>query len=939
MDRASGAVESVSDASDGGDCVKGGYGRVIGADPADDSSQNEKKSSQKQNEHRFKNSACESRSWERDLTTEASSIRNSNACVENICTDRQFFQTAWKDWRPVYENISDPDSDPDTIIKGTKPSEEPNGELVSTKHVILNCDRPKNSECRRRHSGVRKHKAVSVNKRRHSAPETFERKRKKREKQETTPRRWSFNTESDIPQPDHTKTVKKPYLNRLVLWKDAKIKSWSVVIDLASDEQTTEESEVSVFPSLKNGTSKEGNTESKEAATAVIRAASSGADYAQESRPSNEEAKTGNYSSSGLNQEMNLEDEDTIEAPRGFFSVPQGDMNNTCSSRSVKEECSLSDETFCGVGDRRPLPRSACSNSVIASASDFCNETGRSYELPLETPESQTNEAGVVAKSLITELKADNTLSTKVILSADKSNLQAVKVRDSLENSSVETSVVAGTARDKRVKGAPFSSANSVQTAEYSSPEPHNQNTDVDRKKSRETRELKENLGSDACGYKVSGMGRRGSSQEGSSGTASDDTARKVYFSHHTADTLLANSEKVSGVGTNCATTENCLPSNSVGCCHDLEGRDFPGRKICGKMLETGKDKISKNVGTDLSMMSMEMSSQQDVAGEENIFKRSFENNIASYSSRTHNPVNCGQVNENDKYGVDTIKQLAIGENSVDRIRDQAHVKHNAGAQVCNENTAEDLKITRESHGLQNGGRGFCSSNMAKKRRRKVRIIRLDRQQHEASKETSGRNYRTRRKQHELRKLRYSRRRFRHDSIQMFKVSTTFPPHTIPVPWRYTCKKPEFPDPVGTQDANLPSPVLNPSSTQSRFDGNVTNIEIEDDIPSPGSLTIDLGDQNISTPETSNVEEDETSGKKCNSDANGGEEVSLAGRRKSSEVDSVRTKKKVPLDSSTENIQEQLQSCDLDSESSDEGQSRTKRKRAKKRKSGTIFSF
>jgi hypothetical protein len=942
MDRVSGAVESVSDdAIDCGYCVKG-------SDSANDCSQNEKNSSRKyQNEHNFKNSTHESRSWERDLTTDAGICRNSSACLENISTDRQSFQKdAWKGWQPVYENISDPDSDPDSI-KGTKPSEKRKGEMVSTKHINLDCAGTKNSETRSRHSDVRKHKAVvSVKKRRHSAAEDSERKRKKKEKQKKRHRRWSFNTESDMPQTDHIKTMKKPYLSRLVLWKDAKIKSWNVVIDLARDEQTIEEFKVPVLPILKNMALKEKNvnTENKEAATAITEETSSGiTQYAKEPRPSNKQTKSGDYSSSELNQEINIEDEDTIEAPRGFFSVLKDDVNNTCYSRSVKEErSSLPNETVSGLKDRMPVPQSAPSNSVITSALGFRNETGRISEIPSETPESQTNEAGLVAKSLITKPKDDNTVPTKVILSADKSNLKALKVTDCLERCSVDTSIVAKIERDKGVTDVPCNSANSVQTDEYSSPEMHNQDTDVASKKIRESRELSENLGSDACGNKFSGMGRRKSYHEGPSGTTSDDAARKVNFSNRTVDSLLANSEKLNGVGINCAATENSVSSNNAGCSRNFEERDYPGHKIDDRILETGKESISRNFEKNPSVVSVKMPSQQDVTGEENISKRIFENSNVSYSSRSHNPINFGQVSENDNYSSDTDKELAIDENRVDIITDQEHIKHDADTQIDSENTTEDMKMARETHELINGsrGRGSSPSKMTKKKSLKLRIITMHRQQLQAKKEASSDNYKTHKKPHGLRKPRYSRRRFRHDSIQMFKVSTALPPHTTPVPWRYKCKKPELPDPIDTQDINIPSPVLNSSSTQSRFDGNVTNIEIDDDIPSPGSLTIDLGEQNTDTPETSNTGEDERSRKKCNSDASGGEEEAVSlprRRRKSSEGDSVRMKEKATLSASTENDQEHPQSGDPDSETSDEGQRKTKRKRMKKRKSGMIF--
>jgi len=118
----------------------------------------------------------------------------------------------------------------------------------------------------------------------------------------------------------------------------------------------------------------------------------------------------------------------------------------------------------------------------------------------------------------------------------------------------------------------------------------------------------------------------------------------------------------------------------------------------------------------------------------------------------------------------------------------------------------------------------------------------------------------------------------------------------------------------------------------------VTNIGIEDDIPSPGSLTIDLGEQNTNSSELSNVEEDERSRRQSNIDGSDGEEnVVPRVRRTSSEADSSGTKEKTHLGTSPNNDQDQNQIGDMVSESSDEGQSKKKRRRAKKGKIGMIF--
>jgi hypothetical protein len=571
MVRVSDAMDPASGvAADGGDCVNEGHGCVIDQDSANHFSQNKINSYiNYPDELRFKNSTHESRSWERDLTTDACNSCKSNVCIENVSTARDSVQTdACKDLPPIYENMSDAESDTDFII-GTKPSETRKYEFVSTKYMNVDCDRPKNSATQSRDSDVRRRNAVSVNKRRYSNSEDSLRKGKKKEKQMKRRRRRSFDTDSDIPQTDHRPAMKKAYLNKLVLWKDAKIKSWNVGVDLAHDDQGIEE--------VKDG---DENTETEEAITVKAEEASSGIlDSAHKSRPFDEQMNCEDCTGSEFNRKMDVEDEDTVEAPGSCFSFPRDKVNSTCNSKSVEGECSfLFTETVFGPNYLMPIPRSSASNLVITSAPGIHNEKGIKDKVPSETPESQTNKSSVVAVSSVT--KPDNT------------------------------------------------------------------------------------------------------------------------------------------------------------------------------------------------------------------------------------------------------------------------------------------------------------------------------------------------------------------------APTIFPPHTSPVPWRYKCNKPQLSGPIDANGVNPPLPILNSSRTKLQFDGSVTNIEIEDDIPSQASSTIDLGEQNSNAPETPDVE-DETSRKKCNSDSSSGEEeeeevVSLL-RRKSCETDSVRTREETALDASTESGQKHIQIVDLVSESSDERQSRTKRKRAKKRKSGMMF--
>jgi hypothetical protein len=224
------------------------------------------------------------------------------------------------------------------------------------------------------------------------------------------------------------------------------------------------------------------------------------------------------------------------------------------------------------------------------------------------------------------------------------------------------------------------------------------------------------------------------------------------------------------------------------------------------------------------------MSPWQHVYGEENIGgKPASTSNLRPYGE----PVNDLEEKENENCSNDSDKETVICENT-----DQADRKPGIDTHIDSKNPAEVSKRLRDYRELTNGNRDSPPPRKAKTRRR-GRYTTPRRPAHDTNKEASGDDSQIRTKQRAPRKPRHSRRSFRHDSIQMFKVSTAFPPQNVHVPWRYKRKKPEFLDPVDSKIGSPPPPVKNPSHTKPRFDDAVTNIGIEDDIPSPGSLTID----------------------------------------------------------------------------------------------------
>jgi hypothetical protein len=904
-----GAVEHVSSAYDTtsySDAVKDGYDCVVDLNGANVSSQVEKTTSRSYSKNNcLEKSTHESRICERELDINAGN--NGDAGLKNVSTDRQAIQKDGRFcWRPVYEDISEPDSDVDAT-KDTKLLETGRDGLVFTQYVNLDCDRPRNSPNRRRHrdpADVTKHKAEAIKKRRHSAPEdpgdSARKRKKKEEKQKKRHRRWSFNTESDVYQTDHGETKKKLYLNRLLLSKDATRKSWNVCIDIARDEHTTEEFQFPELPLPKNMVKKEKEGKEEKEAAAVTEEKSSGVvDSARESSPVNGQTKSGNCSDSEIKQEMNIEDEDTIDGPRVFVTVPKGEVNQMYNSSNVTEDSSV-----CGPEDTILIPRSAENKLMSSCRSGIRNETEEQYE-------SQINEACVDGKS----------------------GLHALKGMEPVEHSSSDTFLVTRGEKDKRVEYVPYNLAKIMKTHGCST-YAHHQNTCIASKQIKESRVLSANIENDGCANVDSGMRRHRSSPECPSGKNPDDIPRNDRNSNRTTDSLLPNIEEVGSACSTCAQNERSVPLNDFDCNCSSEERGCPMHKEECHKRQTSRETFSRNLESHPPTASIKISSEEDVTAEERISKRSFANTSNSMSHKE--PVNDREIKQNENYGNDPDKEHSICKNNVHRAVDQTDKTHGVGTQIESERAGEDVNEGGESRELMNGNRCSSLPKMAKRRRKKPRFISTEKPQHESNKESSGNNSRTRKKPRGPRKPRYSRRSFRHDNIQMFKVSTAFPPHNTPVPWRYKCKKPELPDPFDTNSVNLPSPVLNPSVTESRSDGCVTNIEIEDDIPSPASLTIDLGEQNTNASETSNLEEDERTRRKTNSDASGAEGDAVTPlnlrRRVSGEAGLSVMDEKPSLAASPEH-----QSGDMDSESSDEGQSKKRRKRAKKKKSGMIF--
>jgi hypothetical protein len=911
-----GAVERVSSACDTtsySDAVKDDCDCAIDLNCANVPSQVEKTTFRSYSMNNYLNKSTHmSRSFERDHDINAGN--NDDAGLKNVSADRQAIQKdARMCWRPLYEDISEPDSDVDSV-KNTEISVMGKDSLVFT-HVNFECDRPRNSASRRRHSDpadVTERKAKAVNKRRYSAPDdpgdSARKRKEEKEKQKKRHRRWSFNTQSDMYQTHHGESKKKLYLNRLLFSKDATIKSWNICIDIARDEHTTEEFQFPELPFPRNIVVKEEKEEKeeKEAASITEGDSSSIVDSSRESSPVNEQTKSGNCSGLEIKQKMDIEDEDTIDAPRVFITVPKGEINRMYKSTNVAEEFSVSVPEV-----RTPIPRSAHNKWMASFTSGIRNETEGQYEIPSDTRESQFNEAGVDGKS----------------------SLHALKVMEPLDHSSSFTSMVTRVEKDKLVEDVPYNFAKIMKTHGCSA-FAHHQNANLASKQIEGSRGLPANLENDVCRNIDSEKRRHRSSAECPSGDNPDDAPKNDKKSNRTTDSLLPKIEEVSSACGTCAQTEKSVPLNDFDCNRNSEERRCPLHKEECCESQTSTDTFITYLESHPPTATIKIFSQEDATVEERIPK-SFANTSNTRSHRE--PINDREVKGNESYVNDLDKERSICKSNVHRILGETERRQGVCTQVESESAAEDANEGGDSRKLTSGNRCSSPPKIKKRwRRRKARFVRTDKLQHGSNKEPFGNNSRTRKKPLGPRKPRYSRRSFRHDSIQMFKVSTAFPPHSTPVPWRYRCKKPELLDPLNTDSINLPSPVLNPTVTESQFCDCVTNIEIQDDIPSPASLTIDLGEQNTNASETSNLEEGERSRRKSNSDAIGadGDAVSslILTRRMSCEAGLSTMNEKLSQAASPEN-----QSGGMDSESSDEAQSKKRRKRVKKKKSGMIF--
>jgi hypothetical protein len=425
----------------------------------------------------------------------------------------------------------------------------------------------------------------------------------------------------------------------------------------------------------------------------------------------------------------------------------------------------------------------------------------------------------------------------------------------------------------------------------------------------------------------------RVSSKEYSSGMITNGTSKNAKCSLRTADSLLAKTEEVSDACSTYVNSEKSVRVNSADCDRSSEewSRLVPRTNFSNS--ETDKEKLSRNVDGNPLTVSPRISPWQHVFAKESIGgKPASSSNVRPYGE----PVNDLEGKENENCSNDSDEEVVICENT-----DQTDGKPDTDKQIDSKNPTDVSKRLRDYRELTNGNRDSSPSRKVKmrRRRRRGRYTTTRRPEHDTNKEASGEDPQIRAKQRAPRKPRHSRRSFRHDSIQMFKVSTAFPPQNVHVPWRYKRKKPEFLDPIDPKIGSPPPPVKNPSHTKPRFDDAVTSIGIEDDIPSPGSLTIDLGEHNTNSSELSNVEEGDRNRKQSNIDGSDREEdvVSPVRRRTSSEADSSGTKQKTHLGTSPNNDQDQHQIGDMVSESSDEGQSKKKRRRAKKSKIGMIF--
>ena len=865
--------------------------------------------------------------WERDLNIYAGNSSGnssvSDAGLKHVSTDGQYFQKdTMKCWEPIYEPISDADSEPDSI-KGTMPSENQVDDSVSMEHVNLHCDRPVNSADLGRHCSlmdVRKDTAECVNKRRHSAPDDPLRKNKKEEKSKRQ-RRWSFNTQSDMLQTDHRETVKKLYLNRLLLSKDAKIESWNVFIDIAHDEHSIEEYQFPEPPLSKSMVVKE---EKEEAASAVSEHNSLGMEHSSRtSSPCSKETVCGDSPCSQFNRELNIEDEDTIEAPRVFISVP---VSQVYSSRNILEELPTSDRE-----DGAHIPRSEPNNSVIVSSSAILNEAEGKYELPSEIPGTQTPEVGVLTKSLTEKRKAESSVPAEATLPDGKRHFYALEVTDPLEYCPCGIAMCVKCEKGECVRHILCNSAESLKTHSCYSREAHYQNTNVASNNTENSREVSANIKSEVCRNSEQGVRMRVSSKGHSLGMTANDTSINAKYGHLTADSLLDETEEVSDACSTYASTEKSLSVKSADCNRGSEEWSSLVTKTNFSNSQTDKEKLYRNFDISPLTVSPRVSPWQHVYGEESIGGKSASTgNLRPYGE----PVNDLEERENENCSNDSDKEVVICENT-----DQTDEKPDIDTHIDSQNPADVSKRLRDNRELTDGSRDRSPPRKAKMGRRKGRLITTRRPEHDANKEASGDDSQIRIKQRAPRKLRHSRRSFRHDSIQMFKVSAAFPPQNTHVPWRYKRKKPEFLDPIDPKIVSPPSPVTNPNHTQPLFDDAVTNIDIEDDIPSPGSLTIDLGEQNTNSSELSNVEEDGRSRRQSNIEGSDGEEdvASSVRRRMSSEADPTGTKEKTHLGITPYNDQDQNQTGDMVSESSDEGQNKKKRRRAKKSKIGMVF--
>jgi hypothetical protein len=881
-DRASCVYDASSDSNADENCARAS---VLGS--ADVSSQiNKTISSSCSSDNHVKKSTHECGGWEIDLTVYAASSSSSSgnvAGLKRVSRDCQY-------WKPIYEPISDPDSEPD-CTNDTVTTKKPRDDLVCAAHVNLLCDRSRNvagqsTSCSLR--DVRKHKAQGINKRRHSAPGDAVRNCKKVEREKKRHRRRSFSP--SVLQIDHRDNVNKHCLNKLLFSKDAKMHAGNIFIDIAHDEHTLEEFQFPEPHVVK---------EEKEAVTAAPEQHS-----ARASSSRYKETMSEDYPSFEFKREWNINGEGTIDASRAFIIVPIN--NQACISRNVLEESLVS-----GRVDRAQISRSAGNNSVISSTSGILNEAEINCELPSEIPETQTTEAGVITRLLIGKFKAEGSVPAEVILRDDKSNLFTIN-----ECCPCGSALCATCEKEKFVQSTSYNSAESVKTHDCYNREAHFQNTE----NTKHSVEASANVKRYVCSNNGPGLKLRISSEECFSVATTNDVLKNMKYANRSVDALPAKTIEVSGACSTCASTEESVPVNSTDCNDSPEEWSHLAPKASCSSTETDKQKLSRNVESHSLIVSPRMCSQQHVSGEENIKRKSANtSSLRSYGQ----PLNGREEKENEN---DSDQEGVIRENNVSGFTVQTDLEPDVDAQIESKNTGDVSKMVREYRELTNGDRGFSVPKRTKRRRAKKRP------EHDSNKEASGDGSKFRRKK------RYSRRSFRHDSIQMFKVSSAFPPQNTRVMWPYKRKKPEFRDSVDPKVISPPSPVMNPCHTQSRCDDGVTNIEINDDIPSPASLTIDLGEQNANALGLSSFEEDARSLGESNTDgSNGEEDVVSPVRATSSEADSSGTKEETHSGTSPNIDRDENQVGDMGSESNDEGQKKKKRKKAKRSKTGIIY--